>query len=153
MRLGGPPGVIDRLAAAPLELLQVIGDGVRDGVGAGPRVVAFLAPELGSPPSPRGFLGLPIAKNGYPVSVLQIVRGAEPVLGVATTAWSADGRARYHPWPAAGIRARSPFRDRASRAQGGSEAAGGRCGFRDSRHGRCVPFFAPTFWGVFGEYL
>jgi|SRR5262245_60203187 hypothetical protein len=83
MGLRGAPGLIDRLAAAPLEFLQVVGHGVRDGVRTGPRVVPFLAADLGAPPCARGPLRLPIVEHGDPISVLQIIAGADFVLDVS----------------------------------------------------------------------
>src|SRR5262249_26065209 len=43
----------------------------------------FLAPGLGFPPLPRCPLSLAIVENGYPVSVLQIICGADPALDIA----------------------------------------------------------------------
>jgi hypothetical protein len=37
---------------------------------------------VGAPPCPRFLLCLPVIEHSNPVSVLQIVRGADPVLGI-----------------------------------------------------------------------
>ena len=80
MRFGGPARLVDRFATAPLEGLQVVVPSVLYGERAGPRIVAFLPTQVGAPPCPRRLLGLPIVKNGNAIRVLQIVRGANPVL-------------------------------------------------------------------------
>jgi hypothetical protein len=80
--LGGAARIVDRFAAPGLEIRQIIRDGLGDRERAGRRVVAFLSAQLGAPPFPRGFLGLPIVEHSYAVSVLQIVAGADFVLGI-----------------------------------------------------------------------
>src|SRR5262245_3745485 len=83
-----PAGMVHGLAATVLEFLQIIGDGVRDRLGAGSCVMALLVPQFGAPPCPCCLLCLPVIEHGDPVSVLQIVRGGNPVLGIATVGQS-----------------------------------------------------------------
>src|SRR5262245_5372309 len=82
MRLGCPARVIHGFAAASRDDLQVIRYCVGDSEGAGTGFVAFLSPELGAPPIPRGLLSLPIAQHSDPVIVLEIVRGANPMFDI-----------------------------------------------------------------------
>src|SRR5262245_33693807 len=55
-----PAGMVHGLAATVLEFLQIIGDGVRDRVGAGSCVMALLVPQFGAPPCPCCLLCLPV---------------------------------------------------------------------------------------------
>jgi hypothetical protein len=81
--LGGSTCVVDRLASAPAQVLQVIRDGVSDRERPRPRVVAILAPQLRSPPNARGTLGLAVIQHSHPVSFLEIVSSANPMLDIA----------------------------------------------------------------------
>src|SRR5215471_10684783 len=84
MRLGSAPGMVDGFTAAPLQFLQVVRDRISDGAGAGPRVVAFLAPQLRAPPCACRLLRLSVVENRHAVRVLQIVAGSHFVFDVAT---------------------------------------------------------------------
>jgi hypothetical protein len=83
MCLEGSLGLIDSLPASPHVSLEVFSHSVGHGERTMPRIVSFLSPRLRSPPIPSGLLRLPVVKYGYPVSVLQIVRGADPVLCIS----------------------------------------------------------------------
>ena len=120
--------------------------------GPVPRVVAFLAPQLGAPPCPRGLLRLPVVENGNPVSVLQIVRGADPVLGISAVGLAAPREPRAAPGPPPVAERKALFEaapvglgaDRKSKPGGaGFEicVADGACHFRPSN-------FLGSFWGV-----
>src|SRR5262249_54088669 len=85
MRLGRPPCVIDRLPTASLISLNVILNRVLDAERSLPRIMPIFAPPFGPPPLSGGPLSLAIVQNHDPVSVLQIVRGADSVLGIATS--------------------------------------------------------------------
>jgi hypothetical protein len=61
--------------------------------------VALLSPPFGAPPCPRGLLRLPIVEDGYPFSVLQIVRGADPVLDIPTSLVTQSREPRASPGP------------------------------------------------------
>src|SRR5262249_11874317 len=83
MCLRCPAGVVHSLPAPLLVSLEIVGNRVSDGERPFPCVVAFLAPQLGTPPCPRRLLRLPVVENRHPVRVLQIVAGADFVFGVA----------------------------------------------------------------------
>ena len=56
MRLGGPPRIVHRLAAATLVRLEVIVNGIFDRERSGPRVMPFLTSQLSLPPLTGGLL-------------------------------------------------------------------------------------------------
>jgi hypothetical protein len=153
MRLGCPARVIHGFAAAPPDGLQVIRYCVGDSEGAGTGFVAFLSPELGAPPIPRGLLSLPIAQHSDPVSVLEIVRGANPMLDITAVIGPSPRE------PCAALAAppiaesksffeAAPIRLSANR----QSKAGGACFEICVADGACQ-FRSSDYWGVFGEYL
>ena len=112
----------------------------------------LLAPQLGSPPFPCCPLRLPIVENGYPVSVLQIVRGADSVLGIATALAAPAGQPGAAPAPPPIAERKALFEAPPIRLGADGKPHAARCGFRDLRRGPCVPFsplrFLGSFWGV-----
>jgi hypothetical protein len=71
--------------------------------------VAFLAPQLGTPPGPSGLLRLPVVENRNTISVLQIVAGADFVLGIATGGQAPPREPRAASGTAAVSERKSPF--------------------------------------------
>jgi hypothetical protein len=88
---GGAPGIVHRFAATPLICPKVVLDRVPDGERPVVGIVPILAPGFRSPPSPCSILRLCIVEHGYPVGVLQIIGGADFVLGIAANSRTATG--------------------------------------------------------------
>src|SRR5262245_62179550 len=84
MCLRCPAGLVHGFPAPLLVSLEIVVNRVSDGERPLPRVVAFLAPQLGPPPCPRCLLCLAIVENGHAVRVLQIIAGSDFVFGIAT---------------------------------------------------------------------
>jgi len=113
----------------------------------------LLSPMFGPPPFPRRSLGLAVVENGYPVSVLQIVCGCDPVLGVTAVSLPPSGK------PCA-ARAAPSIPERKSLFEAPPIGFGADRKSKATRPGFevCVANGArhsppSSVWGLFGEYL
>jgi hypothetical protein len=112
----------------------------------------LLVPQLGAPPYPCCLLCLPVIEHGDPVSVLQIVRGGNPVLGIATVGQSPP-RKPSATLDVAPVAEREPlFEAPPVRLGADQEPQAGGAGFKVSCRGPCAPFLsAPNSGKVLGN--
>ena len=83
VRFRRPAGVIDGLAAAPLQGFQIVGNRLANREWSGPGFVAFIPPQFDPLPLARRVLRLAEVEHRNPIRVLQIVRGGNLVLDIS----------------------------------------------------------------------
>src|ERR1700738_5304184 len=92
-------------------------------------------------------------EHGNPVSVLQIVRGADPVLGITTVRLPPTRKPRAAFTPTAVTERKSLLQATPIRLRADRKPKPGGAGFEIRVADRASHFCRPILWGVFGEYL